>query len=417
MSDILNKYALILMFLALFTGTYSQTQELDYYIKEGCLNSPLLKDYQNQIRSSTIDSILVRAAQKPFVEAKSELLYSPFYKNFGYDEVITDGGNYQVVTGVSQNIFNRRELDNKFQSIIIQKEVAKIASKISETDLKRLITNQYLTSYADFNELSFNKSFLDLMYSENEVVKLFVSSGIYTQTDYLSLLIETQGQEILVSQLNTQFQSDLKVLNQICGIGTDSPVTELLKPVIIKIEIVDLTKSPFILQYKLDSLKIINEKIALGVKYRPKVSWFADAGILTATPRNFYKHFGYSAGLSLSVPLYDGKQKTYDLQKLDLLENTRFYYQTGFKNQYSQQVLQLSDGLKSMQGILTQLAKQGATANQLVTMSKAQLDAGIVQMTDYINAIKNYRSINKNINYIQIKILETINEINYLMAQ
>ena len=46
------------------------------------------------------------------------------------------------------------------------------------------------------------------------------------------------------------------------------------------------------------------------------MNWFADAGFLTSTPWNFYRHFGYSAGVSLSIPIYDGHQKEKEKQKL-----------------------------------------------------------------------------------------------------
>ena len=406
------------MFLIIsFIGTSAQTQGLDYYLKEGMENSPLLKDFQNQISSSTLDSILVRAAQKPLIEAKSQLQYSPVYKNFGYDEVITDGGNYQLVAGISQNIFNTRELENKFKGISIQKESASNASKISEIDLKRVITNQYLASYSDYKSFSFNKSFLELMYNENEVVRQFVSNGIYKQTDYLLLLIETQGQEILVNQLTSQFKSDLRVLNQICGIISDVQIYSLSIPLIEDMGMPDLARSPFILKYKLDSLKLVNEKMAIGIRYQPKVNWFADAGILTATPLNFYKHIGYSVGLNLSIPLYDGKQKDYDLKKIALSESTRSYYVSNFKTKYNQQVSQLNDELKSMEQVLTQVEKQSVNSDQLVSMIKAQLNAGNVPMTDYINALKTSRNINNSLIEIQIKIFQTINEINFLVSQ
>ena len=404
-------------FLIFFRGAQSQTFDLSYYIGQGIQNSPLLKDYQNQISAATIDSILVRAAQKPLIEAKSELYYAPFYKNFGYDEVVTDGGSYQIVAGVSQSIFNKKELENKFQSIVLQKESSGNASKLSESELKRLITNQYLTTFSDFSDLSFNESFLDLMNNENEIVKQFVNSGIYNQTDYLSLLIETQGQEMQVSELKAKYKSDLILLNQICGITDVNTTIALAQPVILKAAVVNLSQSPFLVQYKLDSLIIINEKAALDVKYKPKVSWFADAGVLTATPENFYKHFGYSAGISLSVPIWDGKQKNYDLKKLEISENTRSTYQTSFKNQYSQQLLQLNEELSSMRDLLVRLEKQQATSDQLVGLLKSQLDAGNVLMVDYISALKNVRTISKNITEVQINILLTINEINYLVAQ
>ena len=406
-----------ILFSILFRTAQSQTFDLTYYIGQGVQNSPLLKDFQNQISAATIDSILVRAAQKPLIEGKSELLYSPAYKNWGYDEAITDGGNYQVVAAVSQGIFNKRELQNKFQGIGLDKESVSNASKLSETELKRVITSQYLAAFADFSELSFNESFLSLMNNENEVVKQFVNSGIYNQTDYLSLLIETQGQEMQISQLKAKYKSDLILLNQVCGITEMNTSVSLAQPVILKAAVINLSQSPFLVQYRLDSLKIVNEKTALDVKYLPKVNWFADAGMLTTDPLNFYKHFGYSAGISLSVPIWDGRQKSYDLQKLDISETTRANYQASFKNQYSQQVLQLNEELNALRDMLVRLEKQKVTSDELVGLLKSQMNAGNVLMVDYISALKNAKTISKSITEIQINILLTINEINYLVAQ
>ena len=59
----------------------------------------------------------------------------------------------------------------------------------------------------------------------------------------------------------------------------------------------DIAKSPSYIQYKIDSIRIENEKMAIDIRYKPKVNWFADAGFLTSNPWNFYKHFGYSAGI------------------------------------------------------------------------------------------------------------------------
>ena len=112
----MHKRFIFLLFFSCFTLiAHNQTRNLDFYLKVGLRNSPLLNDYRNQLNSAVSDSLLIRAAKKPFVEARSQLQYSPFYKNFGYDEVITDGGNYSAVVGVSQNIFNKRELENKYQ--------------------------------------------------------------------------------------------------------------------------------------------------------------------------------------------------------------------------------------------------------------------------------------------------------------
>jgi outer membrane protein TolC len=394
----------------------SQTKSLDFYIDQGIQNSPLLKDLNNQLSTSFIDSLLIRAAKKPLVEAKSQLLYSPYYHNFGYDEVITDGGNYQAVAAVTQNILNRRELENKFQSVEIQKQSIGNIARLSVAELKKTITDQYITSYSDYSDLEFNRSFLGLMYNENELVKQFAESGICNQSDYLSLLVETQGQEVLVYQLKNQYKKDLRLLNQLCGLN-DTSTCELQEPKLQLIEVVDTVNSPYFRQFVIDSLRIVNEKNALDIKYRPKINWFADAGFLTSTPENFYRHFGYSIGASLSVPIYDGQQKNLETRKLSISENTISNYRSKYKKQYDQLLFQLNDELKGTSEVKTQIDKQLMTADQLVASLKAQLEVGQIRMTDYINAIKNYRNINRNLNLVNIRIYQIINEINYLLTQ
>jgi outer membrane protein TolC len=412
----LKRSLVTLFFAALALVARSQTKSLEFYLNEGLRNSPLLNDYRNQISSADSDSLLIRAAKKPQVEARSQLLYSPVYHNFGYDEVITDGGNYTAVMGVTQNIFNKKELNNKFEAVAMLKQSLNNSSKISVNELNRVITNQYLTAYSEYNDLSFNKSFLDLLIKEEEIVKQFVKNGVGKQTDYLSLLVESQSQEILVNQLKTQYKIDLSLLNQLCGLN-DSVMYELTEPQLRIKGTSDITKIPSFIQYKIDSLRIENERGAIDIRYRPKFNWFADAGFLTSNPWNFYQHFGYSVGVSLNIPVYDGKQRVIEKRKLDFNENTRKAYETNFSKQYYQQIQQLNDELKSLNEVTTKLEDQLKTADQLVKALKDQLEAGIIQMTEYINAIKNFRTTSRNLSMANIQKIQVINEMNFLLTQ
>jgi hypothetical protein len=113
----LRRIFLTFFFSGLTLISYNQPRNLEFYLNKGIQNSPLLNDYKNQISSAVEDGLLIGAAKKPLIEAKSQLLYSPSYHNFGYDELITNGGNYTAVVGVTQNIFNRKELTNKYNSV------------------------------------------------------------------------------------------------------------------------------------------------------------------------------------------------------------------------------------------------------------------------------------------------------------
>jgi outer membrane protein TolC len=395
---------------------YNQSRNLDFYIITGIQNSPLLNDYRNQISSSVYDSLIVRAAKKPLIEAKSQLLYAPFYKNFGYDNVITDGGNYSGVVSVSQNIFNKKELINKYKAVEIQKSVLNNSTQITKTELKKAITSQYLTAFLSYTDFLFNKSFLELMEKENDIIKQFVKNGIARQTDYLSLVVETQSQAILISQLKNQYKKDLSFLNQLCGLN-DSLWYELSDPEFGIKGTAEIAGSPVYIQYKTDSIRIENEKMAVDIRYKPRVSWFADAGFLTSNPWNFYRHFGYSAGLSLNVPLYDGKQKGIEKQKLEFNERSRQAYQNTYYKQYYQQIRQFNEELRNLKDMSVRFNEQLKTSDQLLKALKDQLESGIIQITEYINALKNFKTINRNINLLNMQRLQVINDMNFLLTQ
>jgi len=412
----LRRFFLIFFFSGLTLISYNQSRNLEFYLNQGIHNSPLLNDYRNQISSAVADSLIIGAAKKPLIEAKSELLYSPYYHNFGYDEVITNGGTYTAVVGVTQNIFNNKELSNKYNSVDIKKQLVNNSSMISANELNKLITEQYLTAFSGYNDLTFNRNFLELFKKENELVNQFVKNGVYKQTDYLALLVETQSQEILVKQLESQYRKNLSSLNQLCGIN-DSEWYELVEPELKIKGTPNISKSPALLHYKIDSIRLENEKTMVDVRYKPKVNWFADAGFLSSTPLNFYRHFGYSAGISLNIPIYDGKQRGIEKQKLEFDQNTRLTYENTYRKQYFQQIQQLTIEFKALIEMSARMEEQLNTSDQLVKALKEQLEAGIIQMTEYINAIKNYKTINRNINLINVQKLQVINEMNFLLTQ
>jgi outer membrane protein TolC len=411
-----RRFSLIFIFSVLSLTAFNQTHDLEYYLNEGVKNSPLLNEYKNQIRSAVTDSLIVRAAKKPALDLNSQLLYSPAYNNFGYDEVVTDGGNYSAVLGVKQYILNKKEIENKYTSVDIQKQLLSNSSSISTNALNKIITDQYLKAFLSFTQLTFSRDFLKLVSRENDIVKQFVKSGVYKITDYLNLTVEMQTQQVTVTQLKNQYINDLFFLNQICGI-TDTAMYELNRPEITNHGLPDINGSPSWHKFRIDSARIETEKTAVDIKYKPKVNWFADAGFLTSNPWDFYRHFGYSAGIGLNIPVYDGKQQDLQKQKLELEQNSLKNYQYTYRNQFYSRIQQLNSELKMLDEISEGMNNQLKTTGQLLVALKEQLETGLIQMTDYVNAIKNYRTINSNMNLLNIQKLQIISELNFLSKQ
>ena len=82
----------------------AQQKDLDYFIQQALGNSPLLKDFQNQVQINRVDSQRIRATYQPQVTGNSTNSYAPVIRGYGYDGAITNGGQLSAVVGVNQSL-------------------------------------------------------------------------------------------------------------------------------------------------------------------------------------------------------------------------------------------------------------------------------------------------------------------------
>lgn len=404
----------LLTFLLLLCSTlaFCQTQDLDVYINEGLKNSPLLKDYRNQLASGTLDSALLRAGKRPQVNAIASAMMAPTYKGWGYDEAVTNGGNYEALVSASQSILNKSIYAPQYEAIHIQQQSIGNTIQLSEHDLRKAITDQYLLTYSILNSITYIQSTYKLLKDEESLLQRLVQQGQYKQTDYLNFEIALQGVEIQSRQQRIEYKNDLRQLNVLCGI-IDTAYHVLAAPNIQPAVPKEKSVSPFFMQFRLDSLNISNQRNLVNVRYRPQLNWFADAGILGATPSLLYRNTGASFGLNFSMPLYDGRQKNIQYQKLAISESTRSNYQQFFKDQYYLHILQINMQMTDNQQMTAQIKKQLITAETLINASKKLLDQGSVSITDFIMTIKNYIDVKSQLNQVELQKLQLINELNY----
>jgi outer membrane protein TolC len=393
-------------------SSYSQVKSLDFFINNGLINSPLILDINNQVNSNLVDSMLVRAGEKPQVSYNGLLFYAPLINGIGYSEVITNISNISSVVYVSQRIFNQKNIDARYSTLGIKNKALRISSKITENDLRKAITMQYLAACLVSNDIAFNRDLLGSSKDEELILRQLVEKGLYKQVDYLSFMVELKAQEILLYDLQVQYQKEVSALHILCGLR-DTVYQQLALPEIKLISSVSAAHSPFFTRFVTDSLKIQNEKLLIDLNYKPSFNWFSDAGLVNNLPPYIGKNFGFSMGLNLSVPIYDGHQRRLNYEKLKIAENTRTTYAGYFKQQFSQQLQQLHTELKKVQEIIPQVNQQLDFAESVIKQEKFLINTGNISVTDYVTALKNYISVKRNLNQYKIKILQIITEINY----
>jgi len=407
------KYILSILFIAFsFFSLNAQQNNLDYFINQGLQNSPLLKDYQFQIQSNKIDSQRVRASYGPLVNGNSTGSYSPVIRGWGYDGAISNLHTYNALIGASRTIVSKANINNQYLSIQLLNLGLQNQGKISEQDLRRSITQQYITAYGDLLQINFNQEIIVLLKNEETILKKLAEKGVYKQTDFLSFLVNIQQQELLIKQLHIQYQNDFATLNYITGIK-DTAYTILELPGVSVPVLPELQETIFYNQFKIDSLKIKTNDKQIDYSYKPRVSVFADGGYNSSFAITPYKNFGLSAGVALTVPIYDGKQRKMQHQKNAIAEQNRSTYLDFFSTQYSQQIAQLNQQLFLTQQLVEQTDTQIKYAEGLIKAQRQQLITGDVRIADYIIAIGNYLNAKNIVTQNTINKFQIINQINY----
>ncbi len=406
-----NILSIVIFVLATLFCT-AQSDQLQFYIDNGLHNSPLLKDYQNQATLNKYDSLLLRAVFKPQVTGSSINSYAPVIKGWGYDAAITNGGAFATLVGVNQSIPNKKNLAAQFENISLQNQSIANSAQITEQDLKRTIIAQYITADGSLQQLNVNKEISSLLYKEEAILKKLTRSNVYKQADYLAFVVTLQQQDLLVKQLAIQYINDLNSLKYYCGI-TDTSTVFLQTPGIILKPLPAIAQSVFFKQFEIDSLKLTNNKKLVDISYRPKINLYADAGYNSTLAYSAYKNFGTSVGISLLMPIYDGKQKQLQYNKIDIEEKTRAGYQSFFKNQYRQQIARLAQQLSATDDLINDINNQLKYTQSLVEVNGKLLEAGEVRITDYIIALNNYINAKNLVTQNNISRLQLINQLNY----
>jgi outer membrane protein TolC len=385
---------------------------LDFYLGHALQNSPLLKDYQNQLLVGQIDSQLIHASYQPQVNGNSTNIYAPLVHGYGYDQAISNGGDFTTVVAVTKTLVGQRHLDAQYQTIRLQNQGVSNAARISEQDLKRSVTAQYITTYGDLQQLGFNRDIYALLEKESALLKDLTEKNVYRQTDFLAFLVTLKQEALLLRQLEIQFRNDHGTLNYLCGI-VDTAANFLTDPAIELQSLPDISSSIFFRQFHLDSLKLRNDRSLIDFSYRPKANLYADGGWSSSLMYEPYKNFGVSFGITLSVPIYDGHQRKMQYSKLDIAERTRSGYREFFTSQYSQQLAQLSQQLNATEELIGQINDQVRYSQTLIEVNGKLLGTGDAKIADYILALSNYLNAKNLLTQNNITRLQIINQINY----
>ena len=392
---------------------FAQGRTLDYFITQAQQTNQTLKDYQAQLASLRLDSQILNAAlRKPQVNFLSTNSYAPVINGYGYEGAITNVANISELIQANRNFISRGNLAAQFGTISLQYRALLDTIQLSQRDLVRTITDQYLTAYGSLLQVDFNKELYELLKKEEVILKKLTQASVYKQTDYLTFYTTMQQQELTYLQAQIQYNTDYLTLNYLSGIF-DTTIVRIDSPQLENIVSFNFYNSPFYTRYITDSLRIENERRLIHYQYRPRIGVYTDAGYVSTLQTQPAKNFGVSGGVSLTIPIYDGHQRVYQNAKLTVQEQRRQNSRGFFIAQYQQQVVQLQQQLRATESLTQKIEQQITYTRALIAANNKLLETGDITIRDYVLSINNYLAAQNVLTQNNITRLRTLNQLNY----
>ncbi|HEX7366393.1 MAG TPA: TolC family protein [Pelobium sp.] len=393
-------------------SSFAQQKDLQYFLQQAKTNSPLLKDFQNQLTLISLDSLKLRAGPLPQVNASSNLLYAPVISGFGYDPAITNG---QLVSGlitVSKEITTSARLKTLIKGLQLSRDSLGNQRALSALNLEKSISAQYITTWGNQQLLELSKETLILLQKQDTLLKKLTQASVFKQTEYLAFKVNLEQQELTVLQNQNQFKNDFIALNYLCGIADTS--TQTLSPIPLQsISPPSFRNSLLYQKYSIDSLKNLNALNQVALNYKPKLNVFTDAGYQSSLPVQAYKNFGVSVGLNLTIPIYDGGLRKLNISQINLRQQSQNRYRDFYQSQYQLQKMQLQKMVSHYDELINKANKQLNYSQTLIKANALQLRTGDVRMTDFLLSVKDYQNLRTNIVQNKINQLQIINQLHY----
>ena len=150
----------------------------------------------------------------------------------------------------------------------------------------------------------------------------------------------------------------------------------------------DGESSLFTEQYRLDSLNTAVALRSFNLQYKPKLDLFVNGGLQVGDFSGWYRHFGLSAGVTLSWTIFDGRQKRQKERQAVWQQNTIRTYKENSEYQRNMRIKQCLSELGRYDERERALERQLAEYESVLADYGKEMDAGQVSVLDYITVLR-----------------------------
>lgn len=377
---------------------------LRHYIETAKQHSPLLNDYRNRIQIEQAELLRLKALYtRSRLEANGDYLFVPVLvrdgENVSFRWNAQDAADYygydlgesseHLHAGVtwSQPLLGRAAYKTAREQSQINVKTALNNIRLEENQLERAVTEQYLLCLLDQTQIAFADSIGSLLERQTGMVRQLVRNGMAKQSDMHLLAIEREkNAEMRLSSLQS-YHVHLTDLNLLCGIEDTTDV--ILTDAELQPGRTHDGGSLFTERYRLDSLSTAVSLRSFNLQYRPQLDLFVNAGMQTGRFPEWYRHFGWSAGLTFKWTIFDGGQRRRKECQAELQQQSIRIYREHAERQRRMRLSQcLSEWEKyDLRGKASE--KLLAGYERLLADYAREIEAGQASVLDYLTVLRN----------------------------
>lgn len=393
-----------LLFLIVMTSLQAQETSLAYFVSKAKEHTPTLFENDNLQKIGEIQNSIIIAQNKAFqVNATSEVLVAPYFDNngrfidvtatpspraYGYDVGITNGGLYSAQLNVTKNLFNQRMVDNLLFQNKIKNSTLALSSEDIEHSLVKNITDAYIMAYQLQLQADFTQDILKDLENRLRVVDLLVKRAVLMESDYLLLQSDIESKQLELQQVRNNLKTAIEQLYLSSGIPA-TKIDSLLRP---ELAMKGVTSNHFYhRKFENDSLQVKADQKVFENQYKPQLSLYGNTGLNAVELTNIDRRVGLSAGLRLTVPIYDGKQRKYNAQQSRFKEESVEFYRENAQIQLDNNLKSLERQLVALDNNMQLMEKQLGKQKIITEIYKGKLVQGQVSIVDYLNVLQTYK--------------------------
>lgn len=395
----------------------AQTTTLSHFLEKANTENPQLISNKNLEKIGALQNKIIVAQQQAFnVNATSEVLIAPYFNTnrktvdittspspdaYGYDAGITNGGLYSAQLNITKDLFNQSATDNLLFQNKLKNKAYELNTQEVLRNLRKTITQTYIITYQFQLKVDLAETLIADLQKRLKVVEILVKHGVLSESDYSLVQLSLETQKINLKQTENNFADSYAQLCNLSGIRFKQ--TQELDPPELSI----MSRNYSFLyekRFKNDSLQLKADKTVFENKYKPKVSAYANAGLNAVDLERVQHSLGFSAGLRLTIPIYDGHQKKYNDQQNQ-------YKYDNLSVVEENKGLQVMNTLKSLNNQMVNIQQSiELTENQLkiqknvLEIYKDKFSQGQVSVVDYLNILNDF----KNKQYAKLQLLTNL---------